>query len=615
MINNVKFGSSVKTESEFATPRTMEEKVDPYYHPQQNVFHIDPYVATGSILGLGAWLGTQNRKADRRREVNSLPVVLPLQDERETSSNFSAKPQTPALQGEFYKDVKNVAKNLNVQFTPIGVIFSVKNKKREVVIDNIETSRMDEKMLEQWKMKNATFFKNVLLLKIYSEAKRAENHFAAKFVEKQQSMLNKKASELSGIDLDTMIYKACQFANTSDSAVKTLEKIATSVCEDEQGFQIDYSFAEHPENYSHLASCTEELGFEKIAKNSPDRLCNYRTLKRNLQVGFMPDRVLFVADNKLVGTLPATNMNEDGYEHFTNNDIRYFRNYFLQEAKKGIDLMDKTAAEGEPEKDLTVSDIFVRSDVHPLVYYTALTSRYGSKWFDFDPYALVKIIEDDFIPNMSINSVALNKILSIQTVNVSTTPFESFHAFEKMVRCFVDKPIDFLRREDEDIDIFHFVFSLDILERATPVVDVYCSLTPEVIQYIAQTLSKRGVYIYAPSEVFDTPYRAAFEKLLNIRLEQSIVKSFLPLLGKEGAQKRVDTIVDLCEDILHEYRKTGAPIDELVEHYLKHADEQVKNDVRIQTKIVLAVDEKLRQENDKYKMQLEMFNIGGDAIV
>jgi hypothetical protein len=144
-------------------------------------------------------------------------------------------------------------------------------------------------------------------------------------------------------------------------------------------------------------------------------------------------------------------MNEDAFSHFEKQDKLYFVDMFNKETKKGVARIkgriptnsEKIKDESIQEKkaaDQGIGQIFERNDVHPVIYFTLLTRKYGGDWMAFDPDVLIKVIETDFELSAGIGDIALNKILSIQVANNSTSVYESKHAFEKVVRAFNDKP-------------------------------------------------------------------------------------------------------------------------------------------------------------------------------
>jgi hypothetical protein len=107
----------------------------------------------------------------------------------------------------------------------------------------------------------------------------------------------------------------------------------------------------------------------------------------------------------------------------------------------------------------------------------------------------MQMIEKDFALKRPIDDIALNKILSIKVANSGDKVYLNRHAFEKVVRSFNDKPVDFMERETDDLDLQDFAVALDSLNRVTPYDNVYDNFSPEVYNYMAQVLADKENYI------------------------------------------------------------------------------------------------------------------------
>jgi len=558
-------------------------------------FGVGPGIAIGSLLGLNNWL----KKKQRQEEIDSLPVYPVMPKEKK-----QPKVKSPFLtSGNLYKDIDKLSKNLSVEITPIGVSCYMKANGMVTNFENIEMSQMDDTMLSYWKNKDKGYFKNLILLKIYSEAKIAEQVFAEKMIRKIS--YGKTASEIlddncSFVDIENIVFAIKN--KIDDATVERFEKIAEDIDCSEDDYEISLDLPGGFSDYSELVDGIgeEKLCFFEAGNKKENKYFDPSFLKKNVKVGFMPDRVIFVSKNVLLGTLPTLNMNEDGYEHFQDKDKKYFKDFFIQESKKGISEMNKNAEELLESAD--TSDIFELSTIHPLVYKAVLDKKYGKQWVNFDSYATVRIIEKDFLQGRQINDIALNKIIAIQTVNApENIIFTNHHAFEKAVRCFTDKPIDFLRRENEDLDISDFVFAIDIIQRSMyDGSDVYQKFSAEVIQYIADVLAKKEIYTYEPMENKKTSMEPAFCALLNLSIERSLIKRFTESSSSETDKEKISNKVRKTIDVIQSSLEKGT------------APEDATDIERIQIKLQVAVNDFIKNKNELLKKQKTLYIESGD---
>ena len=610
----------------------MNQKVDPTEtKPMKNKVGFAPAVIVGSLLGLNNWRNKKNKEREQQAIINSLPIYEPVPEsthqkkEKKVNDFFEST-------GNFYHDMEKIRNNLDVKFTPFGVNYFLKEKRKEFPVETIELEEMTADMRRAWERQNKALFLNLMYSNIMSRASVAESMFAKRMLLKHTGLV-KHAEEVeedySVVDLDNYIEKAGELIQTSSLAERIYEKLAEEVTDGEDFYEFDF---ELPRPFSIYAEELDFLGEEKLAfrplgfATNKGKYFNQSYLKRNIKPVFMPDRVLFIANNDLISTLGTLAMNEDGYEHFLEKDKRYFKNLFLEEAKKNIDLVNWQAvknrekfekrAEEEELEPLTPADAFIRADVHPIIYFDLLNQKYGAEWYHLDPYVLIKNIEVDFTKNVPIDSDALNKILSIQSLNNSSTPYSSYHAFEKIVRSFNDKAIDFERRENEDLDSFSFAFAIDIMEKVTPTIDVYGRFSPDVIDYIAQTLAKREIYLYAPTVGVYTPYREYFISILNIRLVDALKQFFensATTAPERKISEHVKEIASLTAKVLDNLSEDNT-IDELTKYFCQ-GDEQKENVVRVQAKLALAVDEEIRKKDKLLEQQRIIFGVTPIEVV
>jgi hypothetical protein len=505
---------------------------------------VTPLAIAGAITG--ALIG--KAKSDRAKINAGLPTFAPQQSE----------PQKIGYQEQMQKLIKN----LRVLFTPISAVYIVKDGGRDITLDVIETSEMTEEMHKAWETKNDIYFKNLMLNKMHSEIQFAEKAFAKKILEGQMKMMNKTASFSDSFDMTDQemdFYSDVLGTVMAKSSEEISEKLASLSLKNAQEDCEEYVLAEarldRPfDKYAGIVADT--LDFISPTKRKEAKLqrnlMDPKWLRNNATVGFFPDRVIFAADNKLIGTLPIINMNEEGYNRFSAGDADYFKEFLYQESRKGLarigkkEDMEKDASE-ESVATLSEESIFYEAGIHPVVYFLKLTQKYGFEWVDFSSHAIMQMIEKDFALKRPIDDIALNKILSIKIANSGDKVYLNRHAFEKVVRSFNDKPVDFMERETDDLDLQDFAIALDALNRVTPYDNVYDNFSPEVYNYMAQVLADKENYIWGIN-ISGTDEEMSFITLMNYTVLDKLNKKFLAAAENDN---QISDIIDKNERIFN----------------------------------------------------------------
>lgn len=456
---------------------------------------------------------------------------------RQQIENKSLNPLT----GNFYTQVQNLYNNLKVVFTPLGVLYIIKHGPKEITIDNINTDEMNTEMYEAWQNKNYEYFRNLLLNKIHSEIQLAEQLFAKQFIEKHMQLknkLSKQASEVINAEDLTFIEMLNEIKN-----IKTLyskhndvtEKLAEIMYHQFENLEIKIPLQlDRPlDKYAGLGSKLNFLGLN-LGADEIDSLqrefLNPDFLTKHVQIGYLPDRVLFIVQDKVITSLPVINMNQEGFENFEKQNSKFFRELFAQEIKKGIARMKSKLPQtntinnsaitktAKTQEKFDITDIFLSAKYHPVIYSIVLQDMYGHDWYNFDNMALVKIIEQDFNLQEPIHDAALNKILSIKIANISPRAFASPLAFEKIIRSFNNLPIDFLTEEIDDLGLNELAFGVEVLNRITPYDDIYDNFSDEVFEKMVKILLNAHHRLFAPSALTITPLLNSFITLLNLSL-------------------------------------------------------------------------------------------------
>lgn len=586
-------------------------------------------VTPGAVIGAGIGLVLGQKKGKKQME-KAMQVEL--------NKFNNAK---PVIEGNYYQQAQHVMDNLGVVFTPFGTVYTLKNKNKNVAIDTIETGEMNSNMKEAWKKKDGDYFKNLMLAKMYSEMQMAEQSFARQLLEVSKSN-EKNASEYDYDvyemnDLD-VICKVAELEDYITTDGRGTEEHFEKVCSIEDYFeelddiQFDLKLDRPFDKYASIMSGIKSslgLGQTQTVQGMQKQFGKESYLKKNLKVGFMPDRVLFVVDNTLVSTLPLTNMNVDGYNNFQKQNKKYFVDLFTQEMKKSQSFNKVAFVESENPQELSfenietndIREIFSKSMIHPVVYYLVITKKLSTKWFDYDPLALVKIIETEFNLEEPLSDGALDKILSIQTANNSQSVYTVPHAFEKVVRAFNSKPVDFLEKEDDDLDVEDFAFAIDILDRVTPLDDIYDNFSPEVLDYIASTLARKGSKSYIPSYIVGSPLEPKFQEVLNEVLLKTtnkfttsdVIDTTLETQISEKNGYIHDMSISVTKAVRRALENKDVDIAVIVSEMIKRIG--VPNDlvVMVKREVVknLAVDEVLKTQEDNLRNQLEKYNITG----
>lgn len=392
---------------------------------------------------------------------------------------------------DYYKDVQNLDMNTHVIFTPLSVLYVLKDGMSELVVDDISIDEMNDEVLQRFRNQDSTFFKNVMFNKIRSDIDLAERSFARRMIDKKMlTGLNKQATVSEHFsELGALIEK-----NASKSLIEYLV--------DEESFMIPVKFSDELDINKVAGIFGEALSFlgpksqEQIAADIQGNLNDPQWLANNATVVFLPDRVMFVADKKVIAQLSILDMNEAGFEAFHDKNRNYFFDFFGEAlGVKSNNLMDLFKRASSVDD---ISQIFYMPMVHPEIYFLALMDKMGVNWLTYDPIVLIKEIEEDFMLDRPIHDLALNKILTIQAANApANILFKNIKAFEKMVRAMVDKPIDFALTED-NLSLGEIVFALQAMNNVTPGDEIHDNLSPGVIDYIINILANQNVRLVYP---------------------------------------------------------------------------------------------------------------------
>lgn len=599
-------------------------------YPQKNggfKIGVTPGAIVGALVG-GTIAKKQVQKQEQQRIMN----------ERAIASKY-----TPQIEGNYYKQVQNVANNLNVIFTPVSAIYVVKNGKKDFTLDTIETNEMNHDMKTAWKNKDDNYFKSVMMSKIFTEMQIAEQGFTKQFARKQlgiKDMITKDASDSSFIDdmneIETIAYvkKAALFFQGSELK----EKLASAVVEDMEteasehyiNFTLDRPFTKYAGVITGISSSLGLGTKDEDIKTIKKKLENPSYTMKNIKVGFFPDRVIFSLGNQLVSTLPLTAMNEEGYAHFENQNAKYFKNFFAEHVKETLSkkaeiqmsyAIEKIASDDLP-LDNDPASCLKTSDAHPVAIYLILCQKFGMEWLQYDIAVMDDIVKSEFnIDELPETNSA--KISAILMANQSDNVYVNAYAFEKTVLSLCSKPVDFLSSQVEDVSIQDIVFAIDVLDRVTPYDDIYDNFSKETLNYMATVLADKELYVYNPTNIVGSDLEPAFNETINELLIRTIKnKMTLNSISKEMDEEiysKCEYVADNSLGLLKSIRRlmnekaevAQINMGDLVDSVIvkKGLREDLSTIIRRQVIINLALDDVLSTYENNLMSQLQQYNI------
>jgi len=565
-------------------------------------------------------------------------------EKRVLQENVRRNKEMPRIDGNYYNQVNSVANNLKVVFTPVSAIYTVNNKNKPFTLDTIETNEMNSDMKMAWKNKNEEYFKNLLMSKMYSEMQIAEQGFTKNFVRKQlgiKDSISKDASDtsflddISEVDLISLAKKSGEFFIGNDIKEKLASAVVSDMENDSEVEHIDLVLERPFTKYAgFITGIKSSLGLNSSSENIKEikrKLENPGYVMSNIKVGFFPDRVVFSLENQLVSTLPLISMNEDGYQHFIKQDIKYFKNYFVNNIKNMVKQSNEVTIESAIEKlaevniaQTSYSNCIQSSDTHPVVLYLFITSKLGVDWLTYDIGAIESIIKKEFnvedIPESN-----LNKIMTILVANQSESPYTNAYAFEKTILSLSSKSVDFLSSEKDNVKIQDIAFTIDALDRVTPYDDIYDNFSREAVNYICDVLSDQEIYIYNPTSIVGSLTEPMFNQILNEALLKAIKGKMT--LSSDDAQldeeinSKCEYIADNSMIILKSIRRYMADNPNMSANQMINGDlidviiskKSIKQDlsaiIKRQVVLNMALDSALDFYNKTIQNQLSTYNI------
>lgn len=456
--------------------------------------------------------------------------------------------EMPNIEGGYYSQVDNIAKHLNVLFTPISVIYVLPDNGGKVVtLDIIENSEMNEEMKNAYRSKDKLYFRKLFLNKMILETNLAEQYNSKKLLASYKQInrnvtgKEKRASEDIYSEIVDFVAFSNMYENLSEKAQGVFNKLACDV-HNTVVLQLERPISD----YSELGK--EELF--KLANVKSDKklqndLLNVHYIKKNLKIGFVGNRVVYSVDGNVLGQLNTLSMSPESFKKFKNEDKEYFKDLFLKESKKS-GLVKKASVTAS-----SVEDLFTKSDMPAKAYYCLLNNKFKTEWLDYDTEYLIKAIETAFNLTKPISTMALDKIFMIQNICNNLDCLKNSFLFEKACRTLNNKPIDF---EDFEygLTIGEIVNALQILDELTPDNDIFDDLSEEVMTYITKSLVLSDCRcVYPNRKIISSELEDKFFKTLN----NDITYRWATLNIVEVKYQKI--IQPLVNAILTEIRKNG----------------------------------------------------------
>jgi hypothetical protein len=189
--------------------------------------------------------------------------------------------------------------------------------------------------------------------------------------------------------------------------------------------------------------------------------------------------------------------------------------------------MEKELVKTDPDQGtpLTMRNLFIHHDAHPIVLDFALVKQYGREWLNWEPETIYSEIAKDF--NCQISEHARSKIQAVKTLHCTDLAWKSWNVFEKVAQAL-----------NNNIPRFDLMQPLS-LEQVYGAVDIMEGLeneefSEEVQRYMAACIMNEEVTFAPPPLPSD------------VQLFISNPKYFCKDCGHEYAAVHHDGICDHC---------------------------------------------------------------------
>jgi len=552
---------------------------------------------------------------------------------------------------DYYSQVDNLMEDLDIVFTPFSVLFVVNG----LTVDVLDTSDMTEEMRVAWSERNKDYFKNLLVNKMNMEIQLAEQMFARSLIDRNMQLkdrIDKMASLNSNSfdsEDDSSFVKKCSSSDVygyvdgiidltknlgkSDKFFSFMVKEAQDICDEELEIPLSLSnikpFDKTAEFFGSKILSFLGLGPRDNISLLQKKMYNPGYIYNNVDIRFFPDRVLFVLDDETVfAQLSNFGMDEHAFERFREQDADYFKDLLLDKMKDGFtawhdsdeDLKSQEKQASKADNRDPKYDLFSQKDIHPKIYYLALMDRFNSDWINWEVEVLIKNIEEEFGLSEEIRDVPLNKILFLQLICKKQVEIvEDYHLFEKCIRSFNNKDVDFVEREPV-VSLGEFLVGLRIIDDIGDIQDIFGEMSDRVYDYIVEMLMESKYRAVNHLILTESESEKEFSQDLNTSLFNSWnaieCEDVFDSDEKSLIRERNKTMQIIIIKIVDIFREKKFVVDEdmvlsMVDKFLDKLD--IKEDYIIQiislnVVMNLASDMYLKKTENSLDEQLELYN-------
>lgn len=453
------------------------------------------------------------------------------------------------IENNTYSQVENIMRDLKIVFTPINVIYSVNGQ----VFEIIKTDEMNPYMRNAFQKKDSDYFRDLLLNKVNMEIQLAEQAFSQRLLAaggynqqaKQAGFTAKQEAftKLAEDDMDQMVKTAKEGLNE--------RKLKVNLSFDSLRPFSNNGFFFNPHELNKVAGIFDIFDTE----NSDD--INLKRINKEVNVGFLPDRVVYTWNGQLIEQMSLLQMNEDGYKAFQEKNkpffIDLFRHHTTETAKalseeqrvertasvkeeappahfdtflENPDELDKGAASLEdivedlveeefPVIERDIISPFQDPDIHPVAYDVIMTDRYGEGWASNEFESLLKQIEIDFELRDGIAENPLNKLSILHAVSSPEhAMYQAPLTFEKFMRGVNSKSILFEEFQG-NLSFEEIMFGLEVA-KSYDGEEVFLEFHDNIAPYVAEELMNDGVR-FVSTQLYDesNPSEKDFFKSVN----------------------------------------------------------------------------------------------------
>jgi hypothetical protein len=450
---------------------------------------------------------------------------------RKAEENFIAKQNILARDKynqkmNYYGQVENIVKNIVVIFTPVSVVYRLSG----IVVDIIELEDMNEEIKHAWKSRDELFFKNLLFNKISTEIQLGQQFIAQQLLDKSINMNNQILNKQGELDED--VEKKSSSFTTSEgfnSALFTYElmsKLAQQslaykdalLSDIDLNIKVPMSFGDWKKSFKDSEDFTyEKNAFFNIFTENSSNIEKYKDpayINKNLRIMFMPDRVLYLVGKTTISQLPMSHMSGDAIFKFHKKDHDYFKHVFFNIANEAENAIEEKTAQESVKKNF-FNDVMTPANV----LYKALIEKFKKEWLSWEPEILIKAIEGAFDVD-DIPEIIIDKLMMVKMANTNNAIFVEPYLYEKCVRVFNNKPIEF--GEIEEVTIGDIINCNRILDIVTPVDDIFDNFENSVIDYIVSISvvhnyrAVSGPRFFGQASLEDVFYEVLNKKLVNM---------------------------------------------------------------------------------------------------